>query len=369
MFARGERGVRVGVVTDSTSCLPAELVEPYAAALAVVPLTVSIDGASFVEGESVTSDEVADAQARGAALTTSRPSPGRMAQAYEQLASQGCTHLVSVHASAELSSTVNSAHLAAAESPVPVVVIDSTTLGMAMGFAVLAGARRAARGGGVEAVAATVRQVAGDSRTAFYVDSLEPLRRGGRVGRAGAWLGSALSIKPLLQVRDGVIEPLARVRTTGKAIERLGAWGAATARELHRDGDTLLCAVHALERTDLALTVAARLDPATQCVKDAEDPEKPGGAPHPGRADGGGAVPEAGQAPESHSGDERAQRRRSEGLRGRGGEADESPEWAAPIVHAKLGAVVTAHVGAGAVAVVVARVPAEVDTTGTVPQG
>ena len=110
--------------------------------------------------------------------------------------------------------------LAAEDSPVPVTVVDSRALGMAMGYAVLAGARLAAGGASAAEVADAVRATCAASTVVFYVDTLEYLRRGGRIGKAGALLGSALSIKPILGLRDGHIVPLERVRTSTRAIAR-----------------------------------------------------------------------------------------------------------------------------------------------------
>lgn len=294
---RSSRRVRVALVTDSTSCLPPETTEGIDALLAIVPLNVTVDGATFVEGETITRDEVAEAQERGAELSTSRPAPARVLETYEELVDRGATHIVSVHAAAQLSSTVSSARLAAAEASAPVEVIDSPTLGMAMGFAVMAGLEAAADGAEMDDVAARVREVAAGAQAAFYVDSLEPLRRGGRVGRAGALLGSALSIKPLLTLHDGVIEPLERVRTTNRAMDRLVERTRTSIEELStaRPGRTVV-AVHSLARQDLATDVLARL--REEC-------------------------------------------------------GDEVSSW----VEAPLGAVVTVHVGAGTVACVVARLP------------
>lgn len=313
MAARRRDAPRVGVVTDSTACLPDELVAALGGTLAVVPLTVTIDGRSLVEGEGVTGETVAQAEQNERELSTARPAPARMVEAFEYLAGQGCTEIVSVHAAAQLSSTVSSARLAAAESPVPVSVVDSTTMGMAMGFAALAGARSAVRGEGFAAVEEVIRSVATTSRTALYVDSLEPLRRGGRVGRAGALFGSALSIKPLLRLEDGVIEPLARVRTTGKAIERLGRWALAEARAL--GPGPVVCAVHSVTRQDLAERLTGLLTESAEKDTDGAEPVT----------------------------------------------------WAEPIVQAPLAAAVTAHIGSGAIGVAVARMPE--DSSGADPNG
>lgn len=300
-MTRGRAGdVRVGVVTDSTACLPDTLIADVDSVLSVVPLTVTIDGEPLVEGEGVSGESVVAAEERERALSTARPAPARMVEAYARLAGRGCTHIVSVHAAATLSSTVNSARLAAAEAPVPVSVVDSSTVGMALGFSALAGAHAGLCGADVEAVLQVVRDVAASSRTALYVDSLQPLRRGGRVGRAGALFGSALAIKPLLRIEDGVVEPLARVRTTAKAIDRLGRWTLGEARDL--GSGSLVCAVHALARPDLAQRLTSLLE-----------------------------VP------------------------GEAGFDDVS--WVRPVVQARLAPAVSAHVGSGAIGVAVARLP------------
>ena len=120
-----------------------------------------------------------------------------------------------------MSGTVESARLAAKESPVPVEVVDSESLGMGLGYAVLSAAAVAAAGGTIDEVAEAARKRAAASTAVFYVDTLEHLRRGGRIGAAAALLGSALAVKPLLQMVDGHIEPLEKVRTSAKAIARL----------------------------------------------------------------------------------------------------------------------------------------------------
>ena len=125
--------------------------------------------------------------------------------------------MVSVHLSAQMSGTVESARLAAKESPVPVEVVDSESLGMGLGFAVLSAAAAAAGGRPIDEVAEAAAASGRRRRTAvFYVDTLEHLRRGGRIGAAAALLGSALAVKPLLHLVDGHIEPLEKVRTSAQ---------------------------------------------------------------------------------------------------------------------------------------------------------
>lgn len=387
MARAGGRAGRVGVVTDSTACLPAELVAgcaPDAASLLrVAPLNVTIGDVTRPEDE-LGADAVASAQAEGIAVTTSRPSPAAFVKAYRALADAGCTSIVSLHASQALSSTVSSARLASLEAGLDVEVVDSRTLGMALGFGVLAALRWSQAGYDVDAVAEAARATCASSRTAFYVDSLEPLRRGGRIGRAGALFGSALSIKPLLQVDDGVIAPLTRVRSRGKAVERLGTWALAQAENLGEG--KRVCAVHSLQHSELAQVLVDRLgggaspgagrDGEARSAEasstgssggtgdDETGPARPGSRAAGPRADGapGAAGPDAAD----QVGDVAALGASSpDGTRGDGAraaaEADAASSsavrWAMAPVQARLGAVVTAHVGAGALGVVVAVMP------------
>ena len=387
MARAGGRAGRVGVVTDSTACLPAELVAgcaPDAASLLrVAPLNVTIGDVTRPEDE-LGADAVASAQAEGIAVTTSRPSPAAFVEAYRALADAGCTSIVSLHASQALSSTVSSARLASLEAGLDVEVVDSRTLGMALGFGVLAALRWSQAGYDVDAVAEAARATCASSRTAFYVDSLEPLRRGGRIGRAGALFGSALSIKPLLQVDDGVIAPLARVRSRGKAVERLGTWALAQAENLGEG--KRVCAVHSLQHSELAQVLVDRLgggaspgagrDGEARSAEasstgssggtgdDATGPARPGSRAAGPRADGapGAAGPDAAD----QVGDVAALGASSpDGTRGDGagaaaeadGASSSAVPWAMAPVQARLGAVVTAHVGAGALGAVVAVMP------------
>ena len=243
---------RVAVVTDSTSYLPPELVAAHG--IEVVPLQVVIGGTAYDEGGGASSDTVAAALRSWTPVTTSRPGPAAFAQAYERAAARGCDGVVSVHLSSQMSGTVDSAQLAAKESPLRAEVVDSGSLGMGLGFAVLAAARAAAAGASVEDVAQTASDRAQASAVIFYVDTLEHLRRGGRIGPAAALLGSALSVKPLLHLVEGHIEPLEKVRTSSRAIARLEELAAQRAGTGEVD-----VAVHHLANPDRASALAERL--------------------------------------------------------------------------------------------------------------
>lgn len=209
----------VAIVTDSTSYLPASVIAEHG--IRVVPLQVVIGGVAHDEGDAATSATVAEALRSWTPVTTSRPAPAAFLDAYEQAAELGFAGIVSVHLSADMSGTYHSAVLAARDAPVPTRVVDSRSLGMGLGFAVVSAAETAAAGGSVDAVAVAAAKRAAATTAVFYVDTLEHLRRGGRIGAGAALLGSALAVKPLLHLVDGHIEPLEKVRTSARAIARL----------------------------------------------------------------------------------------------------------------------------------------------------
>jgi DegV family protein with EDD domain len=246
--------VSVAIVTDSTAYLPQSVVDAHG--IHVVPLHVVIAGTEFSEGVDVSTDEVAAALRAFKPVSTSRPSPQAFLDAYEKAAADGADAVVSVHISADMSSTVESAHLAAGHAPVPVHVVDSRSLGMAMGYAVVSAAELAASGASAEDVAAQASSRAQAATVVFYVDTLEHLRRGGRIGAASALLGSALAIKPILSLSDGSIEPLEKVRTSTRALARLEEI-AAEACAAAPDGVDV--AVHHLDSAARADTLAGRL--------------------------------------------------------------------------------------------------------------
>lgn len=245
------------IVTDSTAYLPPELLEGLD--VRVVPLHVVVGGREFREGVDIGTSEVAAALRAFTPVSTSRPAPQAFLDAYEAAADAGADAVVSVHLSAELSSTLGGAQQAAARAPLPVTVIDSRALGMVMGHAVLAGARRAASGDSADEVARVVRETCAGASVVFYVDTLEFLRRGGRIGRAGALVGSALAIKPILGLRDGQIVPLERVRTATRAIGRLEDLAAEAALAAVGAGREVDLAVHHLDSAERAARLAERL--------------------------------------------------------------------------------------------------------------
>jgi DegV family protein with EDD domain len=210
----------VRIVTDSTADLPSQLVDKYR--IIVVPLTVSFGDEAFLDG--VTIDRAAfygRMRTFDGLPKTSQPTVGQFREAYGPLAADGA-EVVSIHLSSKMSGTLNSATLAAKDMEgVKLELIDSAQVSMGLAAVVLAAAEAAAAGGSSAEVAAAARETAARTHIYAAVDTLEYLRRGGRIGRASSLLGSLLSIKPIIHIADGEIQPLERVRTRGKAIERL----------------------------------------------------------------------------------------------------------------------------------------------------
>jgi DegV family protein with EDD domain len=208
----------VVVVTDSTAMLPAGLA--VGRGVVGVPLQVVVGGNAFDE-DAATSDMVATALRARTAVSTSRPTPAALLEIYERAARDGASEVVSIHISGDMSGTFESAQLAARDASVPVTTVDSRQAGVATGFAVLSAVDVLDAGGTAEQAVEAARRRAADSSSLFYVDTLEYLRRGGRIGAAAALFGGALAVKPLLQVRDGRVDRLEKVRTAARAIARL----------------------------------------------------------------------------------------------------------------------------------------------------
>ncbi|MFF4710007.1 DegV family protein [Streptomyces eurythermus] len=242
----------VAIVTDSTAYLPPRAMERHG--ITTVPLTVVLGDQALEEGTEISTRSLAQALQKRRSVTTSRPSPQVFAETYRRLAESGASGIVSLHLSAELSGTYDAAVLAAREAPVPVRVVDTGVVAMALGFCALTAAEAAEAGGTVdEAVTAAEKRAAGTSAV-FYVDTLDYLRRGGRIGAAQKLLGSALAVKPLLQLEDGRIELLEKVRTASKAIARLEELTVERAGNAEVD-----IAVHHLAAADGAAALADRL--------------------------------------------------------------------------------------------------------------
>jgi len=248
---------RVVVVTDSTASLPAELAQ--ARGIRVVPLQVVIGAQVLDEGpDGATPDVVAQALRDFVPVSTSRPAPALLAELYRSLAAEGADEVVSVHLSREMSGTFESAQLAALEVDLPVHVVDSGQVGIATGYAALTAADVLDSGGTAEQAAQAALARGHAATSLFYVDTLEHLRRGGRIGAAAAIVGSALSVKPLLEIAEGRVAPRERVRTASRALARL----AELAVEAAGDRPVDVCVSHlasAARAAELAELLGERL--------------------------------------------------------------------------------------------------------------
>src|ERR1700704_2167766 len=210
----------VAIVTDSTSDLPPDLTRSRS--ITVVPLTLNFEGKTLLDGVDIQPDEFYRRLPSATTHpTTSQPSPGRFAEAYSSLLSDHDS-VLSIHISEKLSGTYASARQAAdMTDPKRIRVIDSELVSMSLGLITLAASALAAGGADSAAIEARVLDMRSQIQTYFSVATLEFLRRGGRIGRASALLGSVLQVKPVLCIRDGLVTPLERVRTFERAVNRV----------------------------------------------------------------------------------------------------------------------------------------------------
>jgi len=209
---------RIAVITDSSSCLPDLVASRWA--IGVVQIQLNLGG-QFDDENRFDRGEVIDAMRAGQTITTAPPDPGAFFWTYQEAATSGATAIVSVHISGRMSDTVRAAREAAQQVRIPVHVLDSRTTGMSLGFAAVSAARAAAAGADAGRVIEAAERRCTTSTEFIYVDTLEYLRRGGRIGAAQAMLGTAFSIKPLLTVKDGEVAPLARVPGTRRALAKM----------------------------------------------------------------------------------------------------------------------------------------------------
>jgi DegV family protein with EDD domain len=212
----------VRVVTDSSCDLPQALADELG--IAIVPLTIRFGDEELVDRVDFTPSEFwARCHASPVLPQTAAPPPGAFEEVYRQLAADGATGIVVVSLSSGLSATMQSAQVAAAAvaEGVEVVVVDSRSVTLGLGMMAVAAARRARSGGSLEEVAALARSLADRTHVVGTLDTLENLKKGGRIGGAKALVASVLSIKPVIEVRDGKVEEAGRQRTRAKALSFL----------------------------------------------------------------------------------------------------------------------------------------------------
>ena len=210
----------IAVVTDSTACIPKEALGPLD--IPWIPLWLLWGEERFRDGVDIDPPSFYS-RLRGARTfpTTSQPSTGEF-QEFFRAAGRGADAIVGVFVSSPLSGTVANAQAAARQMPdLDIRIVDSLSTSMGLGFATLAAARAAAAGVPLDGVVGAAESVRDRAELLFAVGTLEFLHRGGRIGGAKRLLGTALSIKPILHLENGRIEPLAQVRTRRKAIEHM----------------------------------------------------------------------------------------------------------------------------------------------------
>lgn len=210
----------IGICTDSNSQLPQELIDRYG--IEVVPLTVTVDDVEYLEGVDLDADGFYAHYANGhrPVVTTSQPSPGQFAAAYDDLAARGCTEILSIHVTAAVSGTINAARLGAHSVPTNVKLVDSGTASFGISCCVWAAAEAIARGATLDQAAVVAEQLAPSIGNVFVVGALDHLRDGGRGGDVTA-LGGGL---PVLTLRGGNVEVIERLATPLDAVNAMATY-------------------------------------------------------------------------------------------------------------------------------------------------
>jgi DegV family protein with EDD domain len=245
---------RIAVVADSTCDMGPEALT--AIRVPMVPLKIHVDDKTYQDWLDFTPETFYPMLAAAAKLpTTSQPSPAEFSEVFERLALEGYEGVVSIHLGAKLSGTFESAHIAAADSPIPVRVIDTQVVSWATALVVQAAVAARDAGGDLDAVEAAALKAAEGVELFFVLDTLDNLVKGGRAGKAQGLAASLLNIKPVLHFVDGVIVPFQKARGTKPAIALLAKHVAARSAEV---GGVKAVVLHALV-PDMADEVAEAL--------------------------------------------------------------------------------------------------------------
>jgi DegV family protein with EDD domain len=220
--------MRIGFVTDSTADIPPEVCSRYG--IQVIPALVNIYGQSYLDGAEITREQFyTSLPDLNPPPMTSSPSVGAFQQCYDKLIKAGMDFVVSIHPPNSLSGIFNAARLAAQDFDQHVKVVDSGQLSLGLGFQVILAAETAARGGLLDEVLATVASVRQRVRVAALLDSIEYVRRSGRVSWAIAMIGGVLRLQPLIELRYGLVHRLGQARTRLQGVQRLletlNSWG------------------------------------------------------------------------------------------------------------------------------------------------
>ena len=215
--------MKLGLVTDSTCDLPADLIQRFG--IEVVPTILIIEGKQYADGEGIRRD---DFYARLPAMkifpTTAAPSIGEFSARYLRLLEAGCDHILSIHAASKLTAICSIAGQAANDFPNKITVVDSGSLSLGIGFQALAAAEAAESGADLEEVLAAIESTRRRLRVSAALDTMDYLRRSGRVPAAIAILGGMLNIKPMVELTDGQIKAVGAVRTTSQADARMATF-------------------------------------------------------------------------------------------------------------------------------------------------
>ncbi len=213
-----ENIMKLGIVTDSTCDLPVQLVEQHN--LEVVPSILILQGQEYADGIGLSREEFyRQLPSLRTPPTTAAPSIGEFSARYEKLFAQGCDRILSIHAAGALTAILNHARQAAAEFPDRVTCVDSASLSLGLGFQALAAAESADLG--LNAALASLESTRERLSVFAALDTMEYLRRSGRVPAAITALGGLLHIKPIVELIHGIVKPVAAVRTTNQANERM----------------------------------------------------------------------------------------------------------------------------------------------------
>ena len=212
--------MKLGIVTDSTSDLPQYQIDEHA--LEVIPTILILDGREYADGNGISREEFYARLPRMKNLpTTAAPSIGEFTARYRKLFDRGCDHILSIHAAGQLTTIVNTARQAASEFLDRVTVLDSGSLSLGLGFQVLAAAEAAENG--LQAALAAVTSTRERIKVFAALDTMKNLRHSGRVPYAVAALGGLLSIKPVIELAEGIVKPIGAARTTRQADERIAS--------------------------------------------------------------------------------------------------------------------------------------------------
>lgn len=212
----------IRIVTDSSCDLPQQVADSLG--ISIVPLSIRFGEDEYIDRTTITADEFWQKCAESAELPqTAAPSPGQFEEVYRRLKSEGATGIVVVALSSSLSFTLQSADLAAkaVAQDIDVRIVDSRNASLGVGLTAVECAERARAGDSIDQIVAMAESLVPRTHVFGALDTLENLKKGGRIGGAKAMLASALSIKPLIEVRDGLVEEAGKQRTRGKALNSL----------------------------------------------------------------------------------------------------------------------------------------------------